>query len=295
MADVTSLGQKNTALISLFLMVITTLAVVAPPNPIAITVLRFTYLVTLNLVYVMMQSITVGLVPVDKIGRVRCRGVHSLVARYCNRRVDWLFVQVTGVLESSWSLSLFVAIPILSVAYSNLGWRAPFIIQGSLLAVLSLAFHWVVPKDTRPVNRIATSKRWQSLCLGMGKAYLASLNNVASVLLVLAAFFLTLAHHSIFTAYAYYAEEVYELSTEELGTTQTVIGAAELCGVLLVALISDRVGMGRSVVISSAVFAISIACLVGTSSTGSLALVLANLFFIYMPGNCTIISSPTCV
>lgn len=188
------------------------------------------------------------------------------------------------MLETSWSLSLFVAIPILSVAYANLGWRAPFIIQGSLLLLISVALNFVVPKDTGATDTGDGAKRWRNQCVGMGKAYLVSLHSLAAVLLVLGAFFLTLAHHSVFTAYAYYAEEVYQLSTEELGTTQTVIGSAELCGVLAVTLLSDRVGMSRFVVVASAIFAIAIACLIGSSSSGNLGLVLANLFFIYMPG-----------
>lgn len=108
LADVTPLGRKDLALVAFVIGLLTMYSLLAPPFIPIVATLRFIYIVALNIYFVVLQSIIIALVPSSKKGRA------------------------TGMLETSWSLSLLVIIPILSYAYTEVNWRAPFGILGRM-------------------------------------------------------------------------------------------------------------------------------------------------------------------
>lgn len=190
-ADVTSLGKKLTAALSIAVMGATMLGAVGPPDIATLTVLRFVYLIALNVLYAIIQAISHQLVSDEKRGRI------------------------TGALELSWSLSLFIAVPLLSLSYEALDWRAPFVILGSSLFVMCFIFWIVVPADEAVGTKQKTNCK--KCTIGMGQTYINCLSRLGPCLLTTAIFLHVTAHHCIFTAYAYFAEEKYGLTAEELG------------------------------------------------------------------------------
>lgn len=76
-----------------------------------------------------------------------------------------------------------------------------------------------------------------------------------------------------------------------IGTTQIVIGAAELLGSMSILLFSDKLGLRNTLLITSAMFSIAIFCLIPVSSSSELTGVLVVLFLIYMPGEAAIVAN----
>jgi predicted MFS family arabinose efflux permease len=94
------------------------------------------------------------------------------------------------------------------------------------------------------------------------------------------AFFVSVANDNFFVIYGAWLEGTFGLSILAVGIATTVIGVAELAGEGLVAAISDRVGLQRSVIIGLALSGLSYIVLPWLGYTLPMALV--ALFIVFL-------------
>jgi len=180
---------------------------------------------------------------------------------------------VMGLIEMSWAGSALVGIPLVGLLIDQTGWRSPFLALGGL-ALLSLALvGLLIPaerRQTRATERHASYRRvWRQI------------KRRPAVWGMLGFTFLTcVANDCIFVVYATWLESTFGLTVLALGTATTVIGVAELLAEVLVASISDRVGLRRAAIGGMALTVVSYLVLPLIAYTLPLALV--GLFFVFL-------------
>lgn len=135
-----------------------------------------------------------------------------------------------GYMETSWALAFIVAMPLAAVAIRASTWRLPFLITavGCLVASVSLE-----TKLDRP--KVTTCKQ-PRLC--WTTSIRAGLGAIIAV---------GVAHAMMLVTFASWLENEHAISVSGLGLTAIVIGIAELGGSGGAALISDRLGLIRSI------------------------------------------------
>ncbi len=102
-------------------------------------------------------------------------------------------------------------------------------------------------------------------------------------------FCVSMASDNMFVVYGIWLEKAFGLNLVAIGFATTVIGAAELLGEGLVAALSDRLGIKRSVTIGGALSAVCYAVLPAMDI--SLPFALAGLFLVFLMGEFTIVAS----
>jgi len=188
---------------------------------------------------------------------------------------------VIGLLEFSWAGSTLLGIPVVGLLIARIGWRAPFLVLGCLGIVGLLTLAVLFPSD-RPIAverhaKKASSHGWMVF------------KDRAGLGAVLFGFFISLANDSLFVVYGAWLEKTFNLSVTALGLGTTVIGAAELAGESLTALLSDKVGLKRSVLYG---LVISTACYGVFPFLGKdLTLALFGLFIVFISFEFTIVTA----
>ncbi len=177
---------------------------------------------------------------------------------------------VLAITEVAWALSFVLFVPLVGILIDQSGWQAPFLALTVLGVVSFLIVLWLVPGD-RPEKSERTPRgfnlklvfssplAWFAIGLGL---MMVTANQVVNV---------------VFGAWL---EESYNLQTIALGAASLVIGISELAGEGLTALIVDRLGKERSILLGFiANTAVSLALpLVNKSLTGALIW----LFFFFL-------------
>jgi MFS transporter, DHA1 family, inner membrane transport protein len=147
---------------------------------------------------------------------------------------------VIGFLETSWSASTLIGIPLVAVLMDLYGWRSPFLAMGVLGGVGAVILFFIMPKTNHPVQP-ATSL----------SEYLGAFGQLAASRPALGAlgyaFFISAANDNLFVVYGAWLEKDFGLGILSLGMGTSVIGAAELLGEGVTAAASDRLGLKRAV------------------------------------------------
>jgi DHA1 family inner membrane transport protein len=186
-----------------------------------------------------------------------------------------------GFLEFSWAGSALVGIPLLGLIIDRLGWRAPFFVLGGLgllgIAVLII----LIPKDrTSAVARNASISFWNAWQrLGKERNALGAIGF---------SFFVSIANDNLFVVYGAWLEESFGLSIVAIGLGTSAIGMAELSGESLTAVLADRFGLKRSVILGLSLCLISYGILPVFGQ--ALALAFGGLFMIFLTFEFTIVS-----
>ncbi len=186
---------------------------------------------------------------------------------------------VIGLLEFSWSGCTLLGIPAIGVLMAHYGWRSPFFVLGAL-GLAGLAVLWLIlPRDgLRPLGGGGTWHFWQQLV--RQPQALGTLGY---------AFWVSLANDNLFVVFGAWFEEAFDLSLAALGFGTVAIGAAELGGEALTALLGDRLGLKRSVL---AGLTVSTACYALLALVGqTLWHALAGLFVLFLSLEFTIVAS----
>lgn len=155
-----------------------------------------------------------------------------------------------GIVEYAWALSGIIGLFLVGQLIAVTSWRAPlFIISGSLF--LAFLFYRFLPA-TRP-HRSAAEDSWPDASkkrsrIGQLKRFLDLGPNRSSAWSALAggALIMFAAMH-LFISYGSWFFREYGFGPVQLGSVALVLGIADLCGSVLVSLISDRIGKRRSV------------------------------------------------
>jgi len=179
--------------------------------------------------------------------------------------------QIVGLLETSWALGTLLGLPLIGLLMQEAGWRSPFLALGGMAIFCVGLAMWLVPGDKFTPSR--------SLVMHWG--LWPSLLRRRAVLGILGyAFFTGMAIDSIFVVSGVWLEKNFHLSLAALGTGIAVIGAAELVGESLIAVIGDRLGLRRSMVAGTAFLACANCTL--PLLGGTLALALTGLFLVFV-------------
>jgi len=189
--------------------------------------------------------------------------------------------RVIGMVEMSWAGSTLVGIPLIAVLIDRLGWRAPFFVLAGLGLLGIAAVRRFIPKDEKPAWR-------HSSLLDFSRTWKPLLRERTALGAFGFAFFVSVANDNLFVVYGAWLESAFGLSIVAIGIGTGLIGAAELCGELLTAVVADRLGLKRSVFFGLWASVISYGALALCGK--ALLPALAGLFFIFFTLEFTIVS-----
>ena len=182
---------------------------------------------------------------------------------------------VIGIMETSWSASTLIGIPIVAILMDRYGWQSPFPVMGALGWIGAIALFFIIPKEpdiTRP-------KASPSEYLG---AYSQLISNKPALGALGYIFFVSAANDNLFVVYGAWLEKSFGLGIMALGLGTSLIGVAELAGEGLTAAVADRFGLKRSVIagLSLTVLSYFVLPFLDTSLTAAMT-GLAILFLIF--------------
>ena len=186
-----------------------------------------------------------------------------------------------GFLEFSWAGSTLMGIPLLGLLIDLLGWRAPFFVLGGfgLLGIAALII--LIPKDGTSVVTRDTSMGFWNIWQKLGKER----NALGAIGF---SFFVSVANDNLFVVYGAWLEQSFGLSVVAIGLGTSAIGVAELTGESLTAVLADRFGLKRSVILGLSLCLISYGLLPVFGQ--ALALAFGGLFMIFLTFEFTIVS-----
>ena len=187
-----------------------------------------------------------------------------------------------GLLEVSYAGSALIGIPLIALSIDQINWRAPFFIfsLGALIGFIIIRITIDDDPDIQPHQ--SSYNLYHDLWKPVIKARL-------SFGMVVFFFFSGMAIENIFVVYGPWLETRFGLNIVALGLSATVIGFAELCGAILSALCSDRIGLKRTIIVGQIIVLVSYAMIPMVRL--SLETVLAGLFFVFFTFEFTIVTS----
>ena len=179
---------------------------------------------------------------------------------------------VIGLLEFSWAGSTLIGIPIIGFLIDRWGWHSPFFFLAGPGLVCMMALRILIPRDEKQNAPRSSSSIWVSWKQLVQKR--AALGALSFGVLI------SIAIDNLFIVYGVWLEEFFGLSIIALGLGVSVIGIAEFLGELLTALLADRIGLKRAVIIGLLLTVIGFLLLPFIGK--SLSPALAGLFFIFL-------------
>jgi len=182
---------------------------------------------------------------------------------------------VMGIMETSWSASTLIGIPLVAILMDRYGWQSPFLVMGGLGCIGTIALFFIIPNEPQPASpRVSPSEY-----LG---AYARLIANKPALGALGYVFFVSAANDNLFVVYGAWLEKSFGLGIVALGLGTSLIGVAELAGEGLTATISDRFGLKRAIIVGLSLSVLSYFSLpfLDTSLTAAMT-GLAILFFIY--------------
>jgi len=186
-----------------------------------------------------------------------------------------------GFLEFSWAGSTLVGIPLLGLLIDRLGWRSPFFTLGGLGLLGIVALRILVPDDGKETGTRNVSMGFWRIWQRLGKER-AALGAIGF------SFFVSVANDNLFVVYGAWLEEAFGLSIVALGLGTSAIGMAELSGESLTAVLADRFGLKRSVILGLSLCSMSywLLPILGQGLTPAFG----SLFLIFLTFEFTIVS-----
>jgi predicted MFS family arabinose efflux permease len=150
-----------------------------------------------------------------------------------------------GILEYSWALSGIVGLYLMGRLIDWFGWRAPFFALAAGLLVAWLVFGELPPTERTTASQPAAAK--MPLAQRVRNFFTFATNRRSAWGAILAGTIVNFGVLHIFTVYGVWLADGYGLEAGQLGTVALVFGAADLCGSVLVSVVTDRLGKRRSV------------------------------------------------
>ena len=173
-------------------------------------------------------------------------------------------------IEGTFSVAFLVGIPVVGWLTARSGWNAPYGWLAAAGAAAAVMLRLLLPRDR-------LSPRGQpSLAAGL-RRILSRRPAVAGMVVCL---LFVSGIQSINIIYGAWLEQAFGLGPEALGLASTVIGAAGLAGVGLVALLTDRIGKRRAVAIGLIANVLAGLGLLALGKTLAGALILLFLFYL---------------
>jgi len=187
-----------------------------------------------------------------------------------------------GLLEVSYAGSALIGIPLIALSIDQINWRAPFFIfsLGALIGFIIIRI--TIDED----HDIRTQQTRYNLYHDIWKPVIKARPSFGMVVFF---FFSGMAIENLFVVYGPWLETRFGLNVVALGLSATVIGFAELCGAILSALCSDRIGLRRTIIVGQIIVLVSYAIM--PMLRLSLETVLTGLFIVFFTFEFTIVTS----
>ena len=189
---------------------------------------------------------------------------------------------VIGILETSWSASTLIGIPLVSVLMDLYGWRAPFLAMGVAGCLGAVVLFFIMPKAIHSAQPAVSLSDYIGAFrqLAASKPALGALGY---------AVFISAANDNLFVVYGAWLEKDFGLSILALGMGTGVIGVAELLGEGITAAASDRVGLKRAGFIGLSLCSLSYFALPWLD--GSLTAAMTGLAILFFTFEFTVVTS----
>jgi len=184
-----------------------------------------------------------------------------------------------AIVESGWSGAYLIGIPIAGWLIANGNWNTPFFwlaLAGVGLLILQKFF---LPKVSREEKIDATV--WDGMR--------SLLKEPAAQAILLFSLMILFANQLINIIFGAWMEAEHSLTIEGLGNASSVLGFAGIAGLILVFLITDKIGKKRA--IGLGVIVNILACIALPLAKGTLTGTLVSLFFFYLSFEFTLTSS----
>jgi predicted MFS family arabinose efflux permease len=183
------------------------------------------------------------------------------------------------ITELSWSGAFIIGIPLVGWVIASANWLAPFPLLGALILLSMLLLGLQLPKDVPPT--VGAPSLWSNFgTILKSKPALAAMGLTV---------FSCIANEFINLTFGVWMEDSFGLKLLALGGAAAVLGTAELGGEGLVALITDRLGKRRAILIGLLVNSLAVLSLPVISLNVVGALI--GLFFFYISFEFLIVSS----
>ena len=180
-----------------------------------------------------------------------------------------------GVMETSWSASTLIGIPLVAVLMDRFGWQSPFLVMGALGCIGAVALFFIIPDEPEPAGQHVSPAHY----IG---AYSRLIANKPALGALGYVFFVSAANDNLFVVYGAWLEKRFDLGIVALGLGTSLIGVAELAGEGLTAAVSDRIGLKRALFAGLSLSVLSYFALPFLDSSLAASLSgLAILFFIF--------------
>ena len=182
---------------------------------------------------------------------------------------------VMGMMETSWSASTLIGIPLVAILIDRYGWQSPFLVMGGLGCIGAVVLFFIIPDEPEPASQKISPVEY----LG---AYSQLIANKPALGALGYVFFISAANDNLFVVYGAWLEKSFGLGIVALGLGTSLIGVAELLGEGLTAAVSDRIGLKRALVTGLSLSVLSYFALPFLDMSLTAALTgLAVLFFIF--------------
>ncbi len=190
--------------------------------------------------------------------------------------------RVIGFVETAWAGSTLLGIPALGLIIDHVGLTGSFYILALLGALAWIGLGMVIPAGESGVGQQLKKQ-------GIIPA-LKQLVCVRPALGMLAyGFWVSIANDSLFVVYGAWFEQDFLVSIVTLGFSTVAIGSAELLGESMTALLSDRLGLKKSII---AGLCLAICAYIALPFIGrTLPLAMAGMFTVFLFFEFTIVTS----
>jgi MFS transporter, DHA1 family, inner membrane transport protein len=186
-----------------------------------------------------------------------------------------------GLNEYSWAFSLLLGVSLLGFAMERWGWRSPFALMGGVAFLGIPALLLLVSPDRLQQNGGTAN--------GFAQAWRLLRHNPAAIGVLIFSVLISAASENITIVYGAWFEGSFGLSLGALGVSTVVLGLAEVVGESLTALVVDKLGKVRSIVIGAG--ATALAYLILPIISRSLLTAIIGLALVFVTGEFTIVSS----
>ncbi len=199
-----------------------------------------------------------------------------------------------GIVEYGWALAGILGLSVSGLLIDRFGWRAPFLVISAGLLLTFFVFGAFprtpahAPSQTAAASALRQWREWPrrlrallQLESNARSAWAAMLANALNVF----------AASNISFIYGVWLGREYGVSATRLGLVALLLGAAELCGSVLVSIVGDRLGKYRSILGSSIVGVAAYLLLPLLDSLATLIILIAGLIFSRFLFEVSIVSS----
>ena len=175
-----------------------------------------------------------------------------------------------AITEMSWSLAFIVGVPLAGLLITRYGWSAPFPVLAILGVGMFAVIWWMLPStDAHYQPDLNSSVHWRVI-----------LTSIPALACVSIALWSSAANEMVNLIFGVWLSDSFSLQIAALAGASAVIGFAELSGEGLVALVTDRIGKPRAILIGLAgnILASILLPFIGRTEIGALI----GLFLFYI-------------